>query len=532
MAISARTGRRQCVRDRICRDFPLECPAPLVAPAPRVLASTFSVALVGVSAELVRVEADVSYGLPGFTIVGLPDASVRESRDRVRSAIRSTGLEFPPHRITVNLSPADLRKAGSSFDLPIALAVLAAGGQFPAALPARAVVLGELALDGRALPCRGVLPAALAARAAALDMIVVPRGNVLEARLVPGVDVRGASTLADALRALQAPDLPQDRSVPPTARAMGTEADLADVHGQMLARRALEIAAAGHHNLLFTGPPGAGKSMLARRLPGLLPPWGFEQALEATAVHSAAGLVPPEGGLLCTRPFRAPHHTASTAALIGGGPQPRPGEVSLAHHGVLLLDELPEFQRRTLDVLRQPLEEGVVHLARASRSVTFPAAFLLVAAMNPCPCGYQGHPRRPCRCRPGEADRYASRVSGPLLDRIDLVVQVPPVVPEALTGPEAPPEGTTSVRSRVVQARDRQHARQGCVNSRLAGQALDHLRRDRVLGALLSQAMTRLDLSARAVDRLLRVSRTIADLAGAAQVDRTHLAEALQFRPC
>jgi magnesium chelatase family protein len=500
-----------------------------------VLASLRTAALFGVEACPVRVEVDVSFGFPVFTMVGLPDASVRESRDRVKSAIRNSGFEFPAHRITVNLAPADVRKAGSSFDLPIALGILAAQGVVERRDIGDLVVLGELSLDGTIQAARGVLPIAAAARRDGVAGILLPRSNASEAAVVAGLAVLAVSSLAEAVGALNDPS--SVASVPPPAAPVLGAAnvpDLADVRGQLLARRALEIACAGGHNVLLVGPPGAGKTMMARRVAGILPPLTFDEALEVTAVHSVAGLLPAGAGLVAERPFRAPHHTISNAALVGGGSQPRPGEVSLAHHGVLFLDEMLEFSRHVLEVLRQPLEEGRVAVARVARTAVFPARFVLVGAMNPCMCGYRGDLLHECRCTPLQVQRYRNRLSGPLRDRIDLIVDVPAVPLSALT---AAPTGEASaiVRERVVEARARQAARfqdtPVRVNAALHGCALRrHCGLDANGSRLLEAAIRRLALSARGYDRVLKVALTIADLAGVDHIKAEHLAEALQYR--
>ena len=498
-----------------------------------MLCSIYTAGITGIQGSEVTAECYISNGLPGFDIVGLPDAAVKEARERVRAAAKSSGLRFPTGRITVNLAPASYKKAGTHYDLPILLSIMCACGAIPRP-DANAAFFGELSLDGQLRPVSGILPMAIAAKKAGKTSLYVPADNAAEATLARGPVVYPIHSVAELVSALsgeaQLAEEPPSLPTPPEGPAL----DFKDVMGQEHAKRALEIAAAGGHNILMIGPPGSGKSMLSKRLPSILPNMTWGEALEVTQIYSVLGMLSPQHPLVVRRPFRSPHHTISNAGLVGGGANPRPGEISMAHRGVLFLDEMPEFRKDTLDLMRQPLEDGTVTISRVSGAVTYPAEFMMVCAMNPCKCGWYGDPSGRCTCSYQAVEHYRSRISGPMMDRIDIVIEVPAVEFEALSN-RTEAEPSAAIKKRVDAARTRQHDRfgkhSGMCNARMGP---DELRSHCVLNeeckALAKQAFDRLGLTARSFDRLLRVARTIADLEGSEEIQVMHIAEAIQYR--
>ena len=503
-----------------------------------MLATVLSSAMLGIDAYIVKVEVDVAGGLPAFSTVGLPDSAIKESRDRVTAAIKNSGFYFPQTRITANLAPADIRKAGSAFDLPIAIGVMAATNQIVPTSLENAIVLGELALDGSIRGIQGALPIAIAAKENGIRDLILPAENAREAAIVEDVNVYPMSSLAEAAAFLNT-----EKEISPEPHTLGTDThsthseahlDLLDVKGQEHVKRAIEVAAAGGHNLIMIGPPGSGKTMIARRIPSILPRLSIEESLETTKIQSIIGILPSDTPLVVTRPYRSPHHTISDAGLIGGGNVPRPGEVSLAHNGILFLDELPEFRRNVLEVMRQPLEDRQVTISRAAASLTYPANFMLVAAMNPCPCGFFSDPARDCKCSQNQIQNYVSRISGPLLDRIDIQVEVP-AVKYAQLADETIGEPSAIVRERVEAARQVQHQRFAGTTIHANAtmqpkQIREYCQVDSQAQDLLRVAINQLGLSARAYDRILKVARTIADLDRNPSIEAVHVSEAIQYR--
>lgn len=498
---------------------------------------SFGSAIVGIEAIPIAVEVNITAGI-GMYMVGLPDNAVRESQERIRAAFENCSYKMSGKKVVVNLSPADIRKEGSAYDLTIAVAILAATEQLPAPALEGCIVMGELSLDGSLLPIRGALPIAVEARRQGLGKIILPRANAPEAAVVEGVEVYGADHLRQVVDLLRGEPVLQPVKIDVRERfereAATSDLDFGDVRGQQAVKRALEIAAAGGHNALMIGPPGSGKTMLAKRMPSIMPPLTMDEALETTKIHSVAGKIGAAQGLLTQRPFRSPHHLASRVALVGGGSSPQPGEISLAHNGILFLDELPEFGRNLLETMRQPMEDKEVTVSRSKYTVCYPADFMLIASMNPCPCGYYNHPTRPCVCSKGAVFKYLNRISGPMLDRIDLHIEVVPVAFAELSSAHTE-ESSAEIRRRVVAARRIQQERfagtSTHTNAAMTSRQLrEHCPLDTGPAALLSQAMERLNLSARAYDRIVKVSRTIADLEGCERIGPNHIAEAIRYR--